>query len=175
MNEVLKQADDAEQLALRLLSFAARAREGAEEQGDLTISDYTLAPDRSANPDHQSMVGLVRWIYRARRRRESYFPADIFGEPSWDMLLDLYAASADGRDIGVNSLCLASNVPVTTALRWVGILEDRGLVERHRAAHDARLHYVRLSKAAFRDMRKYLIEIDHPHTRTGTVFMFADE
>ena len=121
------------------------------------------------------MLRLARWIYKARRRRESYFPPDLFGEPSWDMLLDLYAASAGGRDIGVTSLCLASNVPATTALRWVGILEERGLVEKRRAAHDARLHYVRLSKAAFRDMRKYLIEVDDTRTRTGSVFMLAGD
>lgn len=72
----------------------------------------------------------VRSIIRARRVREHYLGSDIFGDPGWDMLLDLFAARLEGARVSVSSLCLAAAVPPTTALRWIKLLCDEGLIER---------------------------------------------
>ena len=39
---------------------------------------------------------LARTLYAERRRRDRTFPVDIFGEPSWDILLDLFVAREKG-------------------------------------------------------------------------------
>jgi len=91
---------------------------------------------------------LVRRLLRARRDRARFLPSDLFADPAWDMLLDLMAARLEGRQEPVSSLCIAANVPTTTALRWVRSLTDAGLIERQADPFDARRSYVRLTDAA---------------------------
>jgi hypothetical protein len=97
--------------------------------------------------------------YRARRRRDRFLPAELFGEPAWDLLLDLFAARLHGRLISVTSACYAAGVPPTTALRWLGLLEEQGLVERTKAETDNRVSWIRLSDSALRQMCAYFEDL----------------
>src|SRR3546814_21197648 len=72
----------------------------------------------------------VRRMLRQRRMREQYFPAEMFADPAWDMLLDLYAARLDRQPVSVSSLCIAAAVPATTALRWIKPMTDAGIFLR---------------------------------------------
>lgn len=99
---------------------------------------------------------LAREIYLERKRRMRYFDDDLFGEPSWDILLDLYVASCDGRRVPTTSACIGSNVPPTTALRWLRILESRGFVDRQSDDADGRRTFVSLSAKGIAVMEEYL-------------------
>jgi DNA-binding MarR family transcriptional regulator len=94
--------------------------------------------------------------YAARRRRDRLFNAHIFAEPAWDMLLDLYIQRHRARPVSVQSLCIAAAVPQTTALRWIGKLDARGLVDRRPCAHDMRVIHVTLSEIGLELMERYL-------------------
>ncbi|MDE1915960.1 MAG: winged helix-turn-helix transcriptional regulator [Sphingomonadales bacterium] len=101
----------------------------------------------------------AKQIYRNRRRREQVFgDAALFGEPAWDIMLDLYVAAAEDKRVAVTSACIGSAVPATTALRWIKILEDRNLIEREVDEVDARRIFVRLSTTGFELMEEYLSE-----------------
>jgi DNA-binding transcriptional ArsR family regulator len=93
--------------------------------------------------------------YRFRRRRKNFLPPDLFAEPAWDMLLDLFAARLQNRRISVTSACYASDVPSTTALRWLGVLQDAGLVERVENSLDSRSTFVKLSDLGRQMMFEY--------------------
>ena len=56
-------------------------------------------------------------------------PADLLGEPAWDVLLDLLVSQAEGRDVPLKSACIAAGVPATTAMRCLDALRRRGLVD----------------------------------------------
>lgn len=58
------------------------------------------------------------------------------GEPTWDMILDLYIADREGRRVDVSSLCLASGVAHTTANRYVNLLVDDELISKIGDADD---------------------------------------
>ena len=88
---------------------------------------------------------LARMLYAERRRRDRTFPTDIFGEPSWDILLDLFVARGEGRRVPTTSACIGAHVPPTTALRWLRLLEGQGLIEREEDERDGRRTFVRLS------------------------------
>ena len=90
----------------------------------------------------------VRRQLALRRRRDGLFPPDLFGEPAWDMLLDLYVAASERRPISVSSACLAAAVPPTTALRYIATLERSGLIEREADPADRRRFHVRVSRQA---------------------------
>ncbi|MEJ5978231.1 winged helix DNA-binding protein [Novosphingobium sp. PS1R-30] len=100
-------------------------------------------------------------VYGARRVRDAVF-ADptLFGEPAWDMLLDLLAAQGTNKRISVTSACLASNVPLTTALRWITVLENKGLVEREEDEMDARRTFLKLTRKARGLLRTYFVELE---------------
>src|SRR3546814_12784439 len=74
----------------------------------------------------------VRDLLRARRLRDDFLPADLFADPAWDMLLDLLAARLEHGRVSVSSLCIASAVPPTTALRWIRRLTATDCVDRDR-------------------------------------------
>lgn len=101
----------------------------------------------------------VRSVIRARRLRDAHFPPDLFADPAWDMLLDLYAAELEHRRVSVSSLCIAAAVPGTTALRWIGTMTAAGLFERHADQHDRRRAYVALTDDARRSLSGYFESI----------------
>lgn len=101
---------------------------------------------------------LANRLYRARRARDAVFGASAkaFGEPAWDLLLDLYQAAADGRRMAVSSACAGSGAPTTTALRHVARLEVLGLVERWRDTSDRRRTFIRSTDRANLLMAQWL-------------------
>lgn len=94
-------------------------------------------------------AALVRRLIRLRRDRDRHFPAELFADPAWDMLLDLAAARMERVDVPVSSLCVAAAVPTTTALRWVRSLSEAGLFVRRTDRIDARRTFIGLSDQAF--------------------------
>ena len=115
-----------------------------------------LSNDRSPQSlDDHRLARLVKEILRSRRRREKVFGADLFGEPTWDILLELFAAELTQQRLSVSSACYASAVPPTTALRWVSRLERQGWVERSADRIDGRRFWLRLTDRASSELRQY--------------------
>ncbi len=105
------------------------------------------------------LLERVRIIAERRVERYQYLPAEMFGEPAWDMLLDLYLASGDGKSISVSSACIASRAPATTALRWLRRMEQLGLVARVNDDNDRRRVYVTITDAAKRALTDWLLSV----------------
>lgn len=61
------------------------------------------------------------------------------------MLLDLFIAAAHGRLVRIKSACIAAAVPPTTALRWLAIMEEEGIVEKYPDENDGRVTNVCLT------------------------------
>lgn len=103
---------------------------------------------------------LVKAIIKSRSERNSLFGGKLFADPAWDMILDLLAAQAEFRRVSVSSLCLASGVPDTTALRWIAQLVDRGVFVRTNDVCDGRRVFISLSDQANREIAKYFSSIE---------------
>jgi DNA-binding MarR family transcriptional regulator len=94
--------------------------------------------------------------YQSRRDRDKLFgKSDLFGEPAWDMLIDLFIAEEEGRQVNVSRLCLATAVPATTALRWISMLESYGLIARAGDSIDPRRDTVSISSHAKDSIRSH--------------------
>lgn len=93
--------------------------------------------------DHQLLASAAAEIYRMRRARDRVLWSGLGGEPGWDMLLALYVEEPSG--VPVSSLCYASAVPLTTAMRWIGVLEQQGLAQRVGHQRDCSLILVALT------------------------------
>ncbi len=58
--------------------------------------------------------------------------------------------------MSVTSLCIAANVPSSTALRWIAAMEEDGKLTRRPDAQDRRRINVKLTPAAAEQMRRLL-------------------
>ena len=125
--------------------------------------DFAAMP-RSFRPEERTLdrqrAKQVRRMLRQRRMREQYFPADLFADPAWDMLLDLYAARLERQPVSVSSLCIAAAVPATTALRWIKTMTDAGLFLREQDPHDGRRIFIALAEGAFDALSRYFEALD---------------
>lgn len=115
------------------------------EQDDAT--GHVEVPDGNALDALHALrrLMLAQACIEARRAREVLFPEGLFGEPAWDMLLELFIARQQDRPVSVSDACLASRAPQTTALRWIEQLEAHGLVERMTDVTDRRRKFIRIS------------------------------
>lgn len=123
--------------------------------------DKLIRTARPALPDPR----LVRRIIRQRQMRARFFDGDLFADPAWDMLLDLTAARAEHARVSVTSLCIASGVPPTTALRWIGQMTEAGLLKRIEDETDRRRAFITLTDKAVEAMTRYFADTGEMATR----------
>lgn len=141
---VLKELTDLQAHAARLANLIGRAQYRSAASGTAPLG-FTPA--------------ALREILQARLDRSRHFPAKLFAEPAWDMLLCLCAAELDQQRVSVTSLSIASNVPTTTALRWISTLESEGLVERRSDPLDARRLFLSPTALAMSAMEDYFRDL----------------
>ena len=99
-------------IANELLAMARELEIGESPSAileSLAITGEAREPKGTASQDHPIWVELARQTYDDRRRRTKIFRSEeLFGEPAWDILLDLYIAHADGKPVSVSSACIGS-------------------------------------------------------------------
>lgn len=80
-----------------------------------------------------------------RASRSRFLPERYFSEPAWDIMLDLYVQLSRGKRVSVTSACIATNAPLSTALRWVNALIEDGFVKRTESRSDRRRAWLELT------------------------------
>ena len=110
---------------------------------------------------------LVKLVIGERVRRTTYLPAAIFADPAWDILLELFRAELCQERVSVSNLCIASQVPFSTALRWISRLQDDGLICRSADPIDGRRYYIRLTYSGSVAMNRYFTA--NPSWKDGTI------
>jgi|tagenome__1003787_1003787.scaffolds.fasta_scaffold20965414_2 hypothetical protein len=124
----------------------------------LRASLQHVCPSSKPNEPHV-LLKRIRWLIDARRKRASYIDPDLFGEPAWDILLDLLRAELSYERSSVASTCSAACVPPSTGLRWLNALEQRGLVLRQGDWRNANSSFLVLSPETSDALRRYFIEV----------------
>lgn len=97
----------------------------------------------------------IRNLLKLRRNRDRFFKTELFADPAWDILLELYGAALGQYRMSVSNLCMGAAVPATTALRWIKQLEDEGLIDRKADPTDARRTFLELSHKGIETMDAY--------------------
>lgn len=100
-------------------------------------------------------VQRARRLYAMRRDRDQLM-GDLFGEPAWDMLLELFVAGAEDRKTPVKNLCLSACTSLSTAMRRLDCLITAGLVVKADDEGDARRSLVDLSDRGWQIMQTLL-------------------
>ncbi|GGN50289.1 hypothetical protein GCM10011349_21820 [Novosphingobium indicum] len=120
------------------------------EAGQLSLDD---PEEHHQTPTIEDWMDTVSETYNLRRHREKIFEtSQLFGEPTWDILLDLFMAELKNVKMQTTSVCIGAQVPQTTALRWIALLEREDLVRRYRDNEDSRRVYIQLTDSALRKL-----------------------
>lgn len=118
------------------------------------VGDDNLA---FARPSAIDTTAFLKMLYQERRLRADLFDdPDLFGEPAWDILLDLAVHEGQGRPLSVTGACVGSAVAPTTALRWVNVLEKKGFIQRSPDPLDHRRVYLVLTQLGRAHMRNFV-------------------
>jgi DNA-binding MarR family transcriptional regulator len=147
---------DAERLH-RTLAELSEAVGRLQEQLAELATEAAMAEQPAASAARRARAEVHNRAVRAR-----FFDQRLFCDPAWDMLLELFQQQSAERPIRVRSLCAASGVPATTALRWIRVLEEAGLAERVRDPSDRRQIFVHLTADGHARIASYLAAL-RPH------------
>lgn len=143
--------------AERLLALSEKVGRVAESLAELALERDTL---ERTNPSSETDVTaeMVDWLIRARRARAHYVPAELFGEPVWDIMLHLIHAEITHQCISESRACLASGYPEGIGRRWLNAMGKNGLVVVGRGPNDGE-EQVQLTPEVSRSLRRYFRDI----------------
>lgn len=146
---------DMRDLAATLMRLADSMDQGWDGSNVKSVFHW---PGKLSRIERNAMnLSLKAQVITARRqKRRAFLPDGLLGEPAWDMLLDLFMQFAGGAKVSTTSLCHASGVPSTTALRYIQLLEEGALVKRSHSVFDKRVTFVELTDAGVLAMGGYL-------------------
>lgn len=99
-----------------------------EENSSVSPSDRHT--ERTVKYSNAARFAKVQAAKRDRARRLEHLPSELFAEPAWDILLELYAFKLVAREVAQSELVARINVPPSTSIRWLKMLEAEGLVTR---------------------------------------------
>jgi hypothetical protein len=107
--------------------------------------------------DPEAFACQIEELVRLRNMRDDIFGEDLFHDPVWNMLLDLMIARLRGRQIYLTSLCIAARTSETTALRLIGNLIERRILNRRDDEQDGRRIYVELPNKQANNLARWLL------------------
>lgn len=67
-------------------------------------------------------------ILQFRRLRSQMLPSELFAEPGWDLLLELFVADANGHRLTARDVSDRNNIPPGVISRWLIHLTQIGFV-----------------------------------------------
>lgn len=78
--------------------------------------------------DHDSAASVAAAILEVRHTRRDFLPAEIFSEPAWDLLLELFIADSEGLRLTAADVSQRCDIPPTLLSRWLKYLSKAGFV-----------------------------------------------
>lgn len=156
--EILFEPAEMRRFASSVLRLAdAIDQEWSPEKVKSRFSRFTKAGRIERNALELAKVAQ-REAHRAKLR-ERHINSDLFGEPAWNILLELFQQFAGGSRVSTKSLQLISGCPETTALRVIDRLESSGLVERGECETDKRVTLIGLTQKGVEKVGLALMEM----------------
>jgi len=99
-------------------------RDGSEPAALGGLRD--LLPD---GPEAQITEDHVQSVLTVRRARQRIFGRQLFADPAWDLILELYATRLGNRRITASDLARLLGLPASVTKRWISVLVDAGIAK----------------------------------------------
>lgn len=131
---------------------------------DAESDDEPVQPIAPATTNALTAIAVKKaadLIEITKRRSRLMSVANLFADPAWFIMLDLFVRQHSGLQTSVSSACHASFSPVTTALRHLAILTERNIIEREYDPIDQRRVFVKLTEEAKAEIQRTLLTDDY--------------
>jgi len=138
-----------------------RVMDGAKPRRSGLFSFILRSPETSSDRRDRTerIVANARTAQRRRfLRRQLVGAPELFIEPAWDMLLDLFIHECEGKSLYLYPMCIASGIPMTSALRLAQKLCDAGILRRTPDLFDGRRSIVTIEREVAHRLRAYFAE-----------------
>jgi len=124
-------------------------------QGGLHLPGPSATAAELSTP---ALADFIRDLLKKETKRRGIGGGDLFGDPAWEMLLDLLLAKIEGHTVSVSSACIASGAPMSTALRLVRRLVGEGVLCKLPDETDRRRHFLIINPKFEQPLLEYLSE-----------------
>ena len=131
-----------------LAKLAEELAEAARRFDAAADNDIDAQPSIEAMTPRQYFASLLD----LRRTRERYFGNELFGEPAWDIMLELMIARIDDREILSSELRSHGNSPNVVTRHYLEALVEAKLVDMFDNAANVDDPSIALSSEAARRM-----------------------
>jgi hypothetical protein len=131
-----------------LARLADELADAARKYDEASSGEVTGGPVLEDMTPHEYFSSLLE----LRRTRERYFGSELFGEPAWDVMLELMLARIDARDVKASELRAFEGTPGAAARHYLEALLEARLVESFDNAENLTDSFLSLSSEAARRM-----------------------
>ena len=126
-------------------------------------ADYLVARPDAVEPmseqaRHEMILGLAEAMRGTRLLRARIFPDIPLGNPTWDVLLDLFVRELNGYRTSLDHLALAGELPAVSVHQAIDALAGFGLVCRAIDRFDDRVIWLALTERGQHGMFELLQE-----------------
>lgn len=120
--------------------------------GCAAFAPFTLDPAKRVEI---ALAAALR-AYEQRTMRPQFLGSeDLFGEPAWDILLDLFIRQTRDQKVSVLTASVYDGEPATTTLRWFSVLEDHGLISQEPDPENSKRALLRFTPTGYEAMLRY--------------------
>lgn len=109
----------------------------------LNPASRTGAGKRHRIPDRLAIARAIRANMIEHERVLPFLPS---ANPGWRIVLELYIAGCERSRLSVSDIWHMTNIAGATSLRWLKLLEDKGLVARSPDPADKRRIWLHLTE-----------------------------
>lgn len=120
------------------------------------LKSHDRPPERDV--DALALANAKATMRRRLLRQQLIGSPELFGEPAWEMLVDLFIHECERKPLSISSLCVTASTSMSTALRLAQKLSDAGILRRIPDPADGRRCYMRLEPATAQKLRAYFAE-----------------
>ncbi len=133
-----------------------------DDKPDTPAAAPGAAPSLPASSSDKCVsADFIRALLRNEAKRRKLGGGVLFGDPAWEILLDLLLAKLENRTVSVSSACIASGAPTTTALRLINRLIDENILYRVQDERDGRRNFLGIHADIEQALIGYLTEQMH--------------
>ncbi|AMO72148.1 helix-turn-helix domain-containing protein [Sphingorhabdus sp. M41] len=119
---------------------------------DKKISDSCgqLSNDRCSDSKDLDPAGLIdraeKFLHWGRLKSGALDTGNgLFADSCWNMCLDIYICGLKDEQVTVSAIAHSSGIPMTTAMRYINVMVEQGLLEKSSNPADNRMVFVAVS------------------------------
>lgn len=97
-------------------------------------------------------------VRRRILRNQLLGASEHFGEPAWNILLDLFIHEAKSQPLSMSALCITAGIPTSSAMKLIQRMCDDGILKRSPDISDGRRSLITISPDIAHRLRAYFAE-----------------